>query len=331
MIGSDFIEHYLFKYHLKLQEMSTTRRLPDSNIARRAALNMALQMMTASNGAFNLLSPETSARLLIAAPKYDAAHDAVIAANAAYHLAIGLAKPQRILLRSYVRRYFASLKENIKFGKILKSARALYDLDVTNMRLPDISSDHLLITVAERLIKADALRIAAGGIAITLPTMDEFMVVYNAAKPIINALSTATTTVNTAIQKQTNQQEDVDDLIVHIWDEVEGKYSKSKPAARRVSCRLWGVRYFSKGVESEVTGLCIDSITKQPLPNVQLHIAGAGSKTKSDVDGKYAKNTRLYGDLEIMATLPGYEPLTIDFVKEDGVVKVIDVAMVRAL
>ena len=308
--------------------MGTTRKLPDSDIARRNAMNTALGKMTGlTDPADNLLSPETTARLIIAAPKYNNGFANITITSVAYHRAVEQARPQRKLLRAYVKSYFASLKANIKIAKILKAERGYYGLDVTNMRQPDTSTDYLLLTVAESVISGDAARMLAGGIVMSVPTMEEFMDIYTIAKPKIDAISNATTDATTALTKLSDQQEDVDDLIVHIWDDVEGKYSKLKPAERRVQCRLWGVRYISKGMESEVKGICTDSATKLALPNVLLRIAGVGSKTKSDAEGKYAKNTTLYGDLELMASLPGYAPQTIDFAKENGVVKVVDVVM----
>ena len=242
-----------------------------------------------------------------------------------------LAKPQRKLFRSYVRSYFSSLKANIKIDKIEKSARGFYGLDITNTRQPIITSDDTLIAMAEMVISGDAFRIADGGIAMSVPTMTEFMDIYNVAKPIIKSISNTATAATSALSDLAKQEEDIDDLIVHVWDEVEAKYSKSSPSSRRTMCRLWGVRYISKGQESVVMGVCIDSITNLPLPNVKLYLYGVGRKSISNVDGKYNVNTTLYGDLELIATLPGYEPLSIDFAKEDGVEKALDVMMRKIL
>lgn len=331
MIGSDFYQTLFIHCYLKLKEMSTTRKLPDSDIARKKALNKALDKMESLDPADNLLSPETSARLIIAAAKYNDGFKAITVTSSAYHLAVAIAKPQRILLRTYVRSYFASLKANIKIAKIPKSARAFYGLDVTNTRQPNIASDDTLLMIAEMVIKGDAFRIADGGIAMSVPTMAEFMDIYDVAKPIIHAISNTATAANLALSNLIKQEEDVDDLIVHIWNEVEAKYSKSKPTNRRVQCRLWGVRYISRGAESVVNGVCIDSITNLPLPNVKLYLAGVGKKSLSDADGKYNVNTTLYGDLELIATLPGYEQQTIDFNKENCVDEVMNVMMVKIL
>ena len=309
--------------------MGTTRKLPDSDIARQRALNNALVKMNGLPSADKLLSPETSARLVIAAGKYNDGFTAINVTAEAYHRSVALARPQRILLRAYMKSYFASLKANIKIKKILKSVRAFYGLHITNMRQPDVSSDDKLLAMAAMVKSGDAARVADGGIAMSVPTIAEFMDIYNVAKPIIAAISNAATAAGLALTKLSDQEEDVDDLIVHIWDEVEAKYSKYRPAARRVVCRLWGVRYISKGVQSVVTGVCRDSVTQQILPDVLLRIAGVANKAKSGADGKYAKNTSLYGDLEMIAVLPDYEPRTIDFNKENGIAKVVDVMMVK--
>jgi len=59
--------------------------LPDSDIARKKALNKALDKMEGLDPADNILSPETSARLIIAAAKYNDGFKAITVSSSAYH------------------------------------------------------------------------------------------------------------------------------------------------------------------------------------------------------------------------------------------------------
>ncbi len=311
--------------------MGTTRKLPDSNISRKVALNTAKDKMDGMDAADNLLTAKTTDRLNINVDKYNTAFADITAASVLYHEAVEKARPQRLLLLAYVKGYLACLKLFIKAGKILLSSRAFYELGVTSTRLPDISSDEKLLAMAAKIILGDFNRRAKGGVALSTPTIEEFTDIYTTAQPIIMAISNTLTALKKTQINLFKLEEEVDDVILHIWDEVEAEYSKNTPSSRRDLCREWGGRFITKGVESVVTGVCAEKLTHKPLPKVKLHIIGSGHKVVSDADSKFSVNTSLYGDLEMVATLFGYEDQTIDFFKEDGVPKVVNVVMVHKI
>ena len=307
--------------------MGTTRKLPDSNIGRRQALNTAKGKMDSLDAADNILTAKTTDRLNINVDKYNTAFTDIAAALVLYYDAIEKARSQRLLLRKWVKNYFASLKLFINAGEILPSARAFYELGVTNTRQPNISSDEKLLAVAAKVISGDFNRRAKGGVALNTPTIEEFTDIYNTAKPIIMAISNTRTALKNEQRKLRKLKEEVDDVIVHIWDEIEAEYSKNTPSSRRTLCRQWGAKFITKGVESVVTGVCAEKTSNKPLPKVKIHIIGSGHKVVSDADSKFSVNTSLYGDLELVATLFGYEDQTINFFKDDGVPKVVNVVM----
>ncbi len=310
--------------------MSTVKQFPHSIIGRQKAMTVAKTKKDAAP-ADNILSVDTSDRLDIGEAAYTDGRTAIATARGAYHTAVVLARPQRALLKNIITNFYTRLNYLIDRGLIPAAARAYYELDINNRKMPKMSSDADLLAAAALVLSGDILRRAAGGIAMTEPTIAEFTVIYNAAKPIIVAVSTAHTAINTAVENLKNQIPEIDDLIKHIWSDAEGHYSKSTPLARRVQCKLWGVRYVSKGVASVISGLCTDSITHAVLANVQLYLVGVGHRIMSDAFGNYIFNTILFEDLTIIAKLAGYEDFTIDFVKEDGVPLVLNIVMVKKI
>ena len=279
----------------------------------------------------NILSDATSTRLDTDVSNYNNGKAAIVSAKQVYHAAIELARPQRKLIRKYIIIFYNGLNNAIALNTILASSRAYYGLDITNKKMPDMSTDAKLLAAAALLISGDAARRLAGGVAIVSPTIAQVTTIINTAKPIILAVSNAKTVETTATSNLKKQNAEIKDLIKHIWDEVEAFYSLDDASSRRTQGRLWGLKYTGHGVPSEITGLCTDSSTHTPLPNVQLYLVGVGKKFMSDAEGNYIINTSLYDLLEMSAKLVGYDTKTITFTKEDGVPFVLNVALVKTV
>lgn len=312
--------------------MGITRRLPQSITATIKALNTAkAKKDSAVTPADNILSAATSARLDTDIAAYNAGKAAIVAAWQVFHRAVELARPQRKLLRKYIKSFYASINNYINLNTILASARAYYGLEITNRKMPNMRTDATLLAAAELLLTGDAARIADGGIAIASPTIAEITTIINDATPIIRAVSNAKTVVTTAISKLKKQNAEIKDLLKHIWNEIEAFYSLDDASSIRVQGRLWGMQFISIGLPSLISGLCMESITNTLLPNVQLYLVGVGKHVQSDAEGNYSINTSLYDVLTLTAKLAGYEDFAKDFVKEDGVALVVNVVMVKKI
>ena len=310
--------------------MSIIRIFPNSISGYILAMNVAKAKKDgAAIPADNILSAATSTRLDTDVNNYNNGKAAILAAKQIYHAAVDLAKPQRKILRKFIKSFYTSVNNCIDLNTILPNARAFYGLDISNRKMPNMRTDATLLAAATALLAGDVARRAAGGIAIASPTIAQVTTIINTARPIIVAVSNALTTVTTATSSLKKQNPEIKDLIKHIWDEVEAFYSLDDASSRRVQGRLWGIKYRAKGLDSVVTGLCTDSVTHAPLPDVTLYIVGVGKRAKSGPDGNYAVNTSLYDLLEMIAKLVGYEDKTIPFTKEDGVPFVLNVVMVK--
>lgn len=312
--------------------MSIVRVFPQSIIGYIQAMNTA---KAKKDGAAvpedNILSDATSTRLDTDVAAYNTGKGAIVAAKQVYHAAVELARPQRKLLKKYITNFYIGVNTCISLGTIPASARSFYGLDISNKKMPEMSTDTKLLAAAASLVSGDTARRAAGGVAIASPTIAQVTTVITAAKPVIMAISNAKTAVATAVSNLKKQNSEIKDLIKHIWNEVEAYYSLSTPSSRRVQGRLWGIVYRGKGVPSVLSGMCTDSATHAPLANVQLYLVGVGKRVKSGADGSYTINTSLYDVLELMAKLSGYDDKTISFTKEDGVPLVLNVAMVKTV
>ena len=311
--------------------MGTVREIPQSITGRQIALAKA---KSTKDGAVipadNILSQATSDRLDEGFNNYTAGINAIKSAKVVYHTAVGLAKPQRVKLKKNVLSFFKTLNTCIGLGTIPDTARVYYGLEITNTKMPIINTDDKLLAVAAVILSGDLVRKAAGGIAMSNPTILEYTTVYNAAKPFLVALINARIAVFKAIGNLADQTVEIKDLITHIWDEVEAFYSLKNAPNRRAICRIWGVRYRSTGIPSVVTGTCKTALG-EALKGVKIRIMGSSHFILTDGEGKFSLNTSLYGDLELLSTLVKYEKNTTDFTKEDGVAIAINVVMIPAI
>ena len=277
----------------------------------------------------NILSDATSARLDTDVENYNNGKAAIVSAKQVYHHTIELAKPQRKLMRTFISSYYTDINNEIDLGNFPASVRAYFGLEISNRKMPNMQTDANLIAAAKALIDGDAARILAGGAAIASPTIAQVTAIINTAKPFLTAVSNAKTNVTTAIRNLKRQNAEIKDLIKHIWNEVEAFYSLDDASSKRDQGRLWGIKYRGKGLDSVITGLCSETITDAPIPDVQLYLVGVGKRSLSGLDGSYSINTSLYDVLELIATRAGYEDKKITFTKEDGVPMVVNVVMVK--
>ena len=277
----------------------------------------------------NILSDATSARLDTDVENYNNGKAAIVSAKQVYHHTIELAKPQRKLMRTFISSYYTDINNEIDLGNFPASVRAYFGLEISNRKMPNMQTDANLIAAAKALIDGDAARILAGGAAIASPTIAQVTAIINTAKPFLTAVSNAKTNVTTAIRNLKRQNAEIKDLIKHIWNEVEAFYSLDDASSKRDQGRLWGIKYRGKGLDSVITGLCSETITDAPIPDVQLYLVGVGKRSLSGLDGSYSINTSLYDVLELIATRAGYEDKKITFTKQDGVPMVVNVVMVK--
>jgi hypothetical protein len=323
-----FIKHNLSQFNSA--KMGTSIQMPQSNIGRLLAMTRAQTRIDNLPPAGNILSAATTTRLLNDLALYLAGDKAIIAAKQAQSVGVTNANTERAILGDNSKAYFKNLNSAIDLGKILRADRAFYKLVVGNDQSPSMNTTEKLMTVAANIISGDALMQAAGGIALSTPTIAQYAAILASATPIINALDNFKTILTTAKGNLNLQNKEVDDLIKHIWDEVQAYYSLLSPSAMRAIGRLWGLRWISTGVPSVVTGTCVDELGVA-VAGAKIRLVGSSRSVLTDAMGNFSLNTSLYGDLELLATLKKYEKFSVEFSKDDGVAIAVAVVMVHSV
>ena len=308
--------------------MSLARRLPQSNISRKYALCSAVDKNDTVDISESALTSATIIRLTKGKDAFTLALSAVHTAEA-FHARKGEPlKENRRLLRKNIAAYFKGINNAISTNTIPEPARAFYGLDISNKRLPKTNTDSLLIYWADQIIKGDANRVSKGGIAMANPSIIEFTAIYNITYPLISEYSNATSDLIDAQTKVKNLLPEIDKLIRHTWNEIETFYSDLKASTKRSTSRNWGVLYISVGKPAIISGRCFNSETGEGLAKIKIHLSGVNKSVLTDSNGNYVLHTRLYGDMELIATQKEFVENCNSFMMDNGINTVINIAMI---
>jgi len=308
--------------------MSTARKLPNSNISRKKAMNALVKKNNSVVAPLtSALTAATITRLNIDNTNFNAAYAAVTAAKAARIKARDAAVTSRVSLHDYIGVYFKTMNSNIVLDTMPNTARSYYGLSISNKKLPLVDTDERLLFWSNEILTGDAARVLAGGVAMANPTIAEFTAIFVATDIVLETLSTAKTALSTAQTALNGLRTEADSLILQGWNEVETTFSGLEASAKRTAAREWGVKYISIGLPAVVTGIITDSVTGLPLAKVKVHIGGSNTKVLTDEFGRYSINTNLYGDLELITTLKDYDEGITDFSMANGVDMTVDAVM----
>jgi len=307
--------------------MSITRQFTKTEIGRNKAMDAAIAKYNSGAPADSAISPVTMARLISNSTTYRGATSAVESAEETQRTAYSLAKTNRKLLRTNVGCFFKTLNIGIELEVIPETARAFFGLAISNDKLPVINTDAKLLFWANEIFTGDAKRVAAGGIAITMPAVADITLIATSTKAAITGLSAAKTVLSAARTVVKNMNEATDNIILHAWNEIETTFSELPASTMRTNSREWGVLYVSVGNTAVITGKCTDIKTGLPLSGVSVHIEGVATKVLTDVAGNFSLNTSLYGDLVLIAALKDYAENDTSITMENGVNMVVNISM----
>ncbi len=228
------------------------RRLPNTDQARVRALSTALEE-----------SDQQHLQLVIS---YQTQHEAKVLLQK-FEQAIGLYKQtyenqvnankdfQQIFrnARLYISHFIQVLNLAVQRSEIKTEYKKLYHLDPEDFSVPDMVSAESLIEWGQNIIEGEALRMKAGGIPLYNPAIAKVKVHYDIFKEYRdNQLFLQQNTARYG-DKVSDLRQPVDDLILDIWNQIEGFFNDLPPYKRMESCKQFGVIYYYRRGEAELT------------------------------------------------------------------------------
>ena len=219
------------------------RRLPNTDKSRLRALKTAHDQGK-EIPPFNLaFSQETLQHLSSFLPKYE---KALSEYHNTYKTQTSNQKQYQNKLkkaRLYISHFIQVVNMSIIRGEMQPQTRLYYGLKENDKRLPSLTSEKDLVEWGKRIIEGEQQRKSKGLPPVTNPTIavvkvnyDNFVDAYQFQKQLQENHHRAAEKIN-ALRKE------ADEVISHIWDEVEASFSKESEETKRARAKEYGVVY----------------------------------------------------------------------------------------
>ena len=220
------------------------RRLPNTDNARIKALKIAINKC--SNTDFNdvVVSMSTLYKAKSAAGKfekmcklYQQTFETQIKANKSFQNQI---KNARLYLSHFIQVLYLSIIRN----EIKQNNLSLYGLNDSNMLLPDLSTNEMLMEWGDKIIEGEEKRISSGGVPIYNPTIAKVKVMYSIFKDGYNTQQIHQRATNRTQNEVVNFRTDIDAIILELWDQVENA-NINLPAQKKIDKnKEYGIVYY---------------------------------------------------------------------------------------
>lgn len=220
------------------------RRLPNTDNARIKALKTAINKC--ANTDFNdvAVSMKTLYKAKSAVGKfermckiYQQTFDTQIKANKSFQKQI---KNVRMYLSHFIQvLYLAIIRNEIKQNNL-----SLYGLDESNLLLPNLSTNEMLMEWGEKIIQGEEKRISNGGVPIYNPTIAKVKVMYSIFKDGYNTQQIHQRATNRTQNEVVNFRKEIDLIILELWEQVEN-VTMDLPAQKKIDRnREYGIVYY---------------------------------------------------------------------------------------
>jgi hypothetical protein len=241
-----------------------TRHKPRTTEGRNNALRNAKTKKDNTPGQ-TVIQAATVTRLDLAEPELKAL---ILASNTALQTqtdATGLLDPVFASCKMWYSHLIQHLNDAIARGEINQSVRANYGIAVSDPTVPEINSYDDLKTWGQLLIDGEAVRVAAGGTAMSFPSVADFNTLqFSPFNARLNTQSTAKVAYDDSLEDISNKNAEYDDLILRMWNEIELAFYNETPPSLRRNAREWGVVYTpNKGEKVKLTVPASSTVTAE--------------------------------------------------------------------
>jgi len=132
----------------------------------------------------------------------------------------------------------------ISRGDIPVDTRAFYGLATNESTVPSLNTENELISWGKRIIEGEEYRIRKGGCPITNPTIAVVKVRYQNFLEAYQHNKTLAKRTQDYTVKNHELRKEADEIIVHIWNEVENSHSTLPEDIRIAESENYGLVYF---------------------------------------------------------------------------------------
>lgn len=153
--------------------------------------------------------------------------------------------------RLYISHFIQVLNLAVIRHEIKQEAKQLYNLEPENHSTPDLSTNDALLSWGNNVIEGERKRISQGGVPIYNPTIARVNVAYSQFKTAHNAQKIHQHTTNRHLEALSSQRDEVDKILIVIWNEIEAFFSFNPADIRYEKCKEYGVVYYLRKGEQD--------------------------------------------------------------------------------
>jgi hypothetical protein len=164
--------------------------------------------------------------------------------------------------RIYLTHFLRVMNMAIFRGEIPEETRAFYGLATNESSVPSINTENELLSWGRRIIEGEEFRIRKGGSPITNPTIAVVKVRFENFIEALNYHNTLAKKTFDYSEKNNTMRKEADEIILHLWNEVEKTHSTLPEDRIKNNCEDYGLVYFYRKNE----------LDKASVSKVQSHV-----------------------------------------------------------
>ncbi|MCE5348255.1 MAG: hypothetical protein LLG13_18470 [Bacteroidales bacterium] len=220
------------------------RRLPNTDTARIRAMRIALRKGKELPPQKLAFSSKTALRLEKFLPQFEnciRSYRQSLASQTVkgkdYNEVL---KKARIYLIHFIR----VMNMAVFRGDLPDKTRAYYGLATNESTVPSLNTENELMSWGRRIIEGEEFRIRKGGNPITNPTIAVVKVRFENYLEAWNHHNNLLNKTFGCIEKNNSLRQEADDIILHLWNEVECSHSSLPEKIRKIKNEDYGIVYF---------------------------------------------------------------------------------------
>ena len=226
------------------------RRLPNTDSARIKALKTAIDKCSDTDFNEVVVSMKTLYKAKSAVGKfermcklYQQTFETQIRANKSFQKQI---KNARMYISHFVQvLYLAVIRNEIKHDHL-----TLYGLENSEMLVPDLSTNEMLLEWGQNIIAGEEARIAESGVPIYNPTIAKVKVMYSIFKDAYKTQQIHQKSTNRTQEDVVKYRKEIDEIILDLWDQVEEANIDMPPKKKIDKNKEYGIVYYYRKGET---------------------------------------------------------------------------------
>jgi hypothetical protein len=163
--------------------------------------------------------------------------------------------------RIYLTHFIRVMNMAIIRGELSAETRAFYGLPTDEATVPFLNTENDLVNWGRRIIEGEEFRIKKGGSPITNPTIAVVKVRFGNFLDALNHHNTLSKKTLEYSEKIFTLRKEADEIILHLWNEVEKTFHSYPEDVRKEMCEEYGLIYFYR--KNEISKVIIPEIQDQ--------------------------------------------------------------------